>query len=235
MTLDSIVISSRFHGPPKSGNGGYVCGVLGARINGPARVRLQVPPPLEKPLAIRHEADELLLVDGDTLVARAKPSPVDFEPPRAPSVALAEEASKHFAGFTSHVFPTCFVCGPRRDPGDGLRIFPGRIGGTDWVACPWIPDESLAGAGGDVASEFLWAALDCPGAFSFGSGPLVPVLLGELTVDIKGGVTPGERCVVVAKEIDHEGRKHRTVTLLYGKTGDCRAIGLATWIEVPSE
>ena len=44
----SVIIPSRFNGPPDSGNGGYSCGVLAAFIDGPARVRLHVPPPLDK-------------------------------------------------------------------------------------------------------------------------------------------------------------------------------------------
>ena len=32
-----------------------------------------------------------------------------------------------YAGLVSHPFPTCFSCGVGRDPGDGLRIFPGRV------------------------------------------------------------------------------------------------------------
>ena len=32
-------------------------------------------------------------------------------------------------GLTSHPFPTCFACGTDREPGDGLRIFPGPVAG----------------------------------------------------------------------------------------------------------
>ena len=32
---DSLVISSRFCGPPGSGNGGYVCGRVAAYLDGP--------------------------------------------------------------------------------------------------------------------------------------------------------------------------------------------------------
>ena len=42
-----VSIPSRFNGPPLSGNGGYSCGVLAAFIDGPAQVRLHVPPPLD--------------------------------------------------------------------------------------------------------------------------------------------------------------------------------------------
>jgi len=236
MKPQSIVIEKRFCGPPSSGNGGYVAGCLAAYVDGPAKVRLEMPPPLEAVLDVRRDGERVLLMDGDAVVARAEPvSGVDFTPPQAPTFAAAGVASERYVGFTNHVFPTCFVCGPRREPGDGLRIFPGRLDGPGEAACPWIPDASLAGPGGDVAGEFLWAALDCPGAFTFPAMPTTPVVLGELAVEIRGSVAVGERCVLLAKELAHRGRKHATVTLLYGKAGDCRAVGLATWIELATE
>lgn len=228
-----IVIERRFHGPPESGNGGYVAGRLAAYVNGRAIVRLRTPPPLDVAMSVRRDGDEVLLVDGDTVVATAKPASLDYAPPSAPAFSEAEHASKGYVGFTTHVFPTCFVCGPRRETGDGLRVFPGRVNGGGRVAAPWIPQAEFAGAGGTVAPEFVWAVLDCPGAFSFRSPLETPVLLGELAVEISGTVVPGERCVITAVELGHEGRKHRTATMLYGEAGDCRAIGLATWIELP--
>ena len=40
-----IVIKSRFNGPPDSGNGGYVCGVVASAVEGPSIVTLRKPPP----------------------------------------------------------------------------------------------------------------------------------------------------------------------------------------------
>lgn len=231
---EEIVIDRRFCGPPSSGNGGYVAGRLAACIEGTARVRLHRPPPLGTPLRVDRRSREVALLDGDEVVARAVPASVDYEPPPSPSRAEAEAASRRYVGFDEHVFPTCFVCGPQRAPGEGLRIFAGRLDGTGRAACPWIPDPSLAGADGRVAAEFVWAALDCPGAFTFPALPKTPVVLGELAVDIRGEIRAGEHCVLAAEELHHEGRKHRTVTMLYGETGDCRAVGLATWIELPA-
>ncbi len=48
----TLTIAKRFHGPPASGNGGYVCGRLARFIPGPAVVRLKAPPPLERPLTV---------------------------------------------------------------------------------------------------------------------------------------------------------------------------------------
>jgi hypothetical protein len=43
----------------------------------------------------------------------------------------------------------------------------------------------------------------------------------------------GEKCVLIGWEISHEGRKHYTGTALFGESGTCRAVGYATWFEVP--
>jgi hypothetical protein len=49
---DPIVIDRRFRGPPESGNGGYTCGLVAGRVDGPAEVTLRLPPPLEEPLTV---------------------------------------------------------------------------------------------------------------------------------------------------------------------------------------
>ncbi|MFT4613808.1 MAG: hypothetical protein ACI9NT_000949, partial [Bacteroidia bacterium] len=69
-----LLIPARYNGPPASGNGGYSCGVLAAYVEGPARVRLHVPPPLDTVMEVRHlDAGNVELYDGDTLVGTAAP------------------------------------------------------------------------------------------------------------------------------------------------------------------
>jgi hypothetical protein len=228
-----IRIDPRFCGPPDSGNGGYVCGRLAGYLDGEAvTVRLRVPPPLERKLDVRRSETGASLLDGDVVVAEARASIMDLKPPDPSSYAEAEAASSRFRGFDSHWFPCCFVCGPDRVAGEGLRIFAGPIEGRDGVAAPWIPDATLAPSGGRVAPEFLWAALDCPGAFAVPEPETGGILLGELQVALFGDVFAGERCVLLGWEIAHEGRKHTTGTALYGESGACRGLGRGTWIEV---
>jgi hypothetical protein len=50
----SLVIPSRFCGPPGSGNGGYVCGRIAAYVDGPVTVTLRRPPPLATPMAVER-------------------------------------------------------------------------------------------------------------------------------------------------------------------------------------
>ncbi len=234
VSRDTLLVERRFCGPPESGNGGYVSGLLAQFLDSsPVAVRLRVPPPLGRRLEVRHSNVEASLFDGDTLVAEARVTEVELEPIDPPKYQEAEAASQRFRGFRSHWFPSCFVCGPDRDPHDGLRIFPGPLDERSLVAAPWIPDPSLAPSNGMVRAEFLWAALDCPGAFAFPEPCDAAVLLGEFQVALFGAVTVGERCVLAAEELSHEGRKHRTATALFGESGACRGVGIGTWFEVP--
>jgi len=230
----TITIPRRFCGPPDSGNGGYVCGRLASFVGNPATVRLHVPVPLDEAMEVRPVNGGVEMMSGDVVVATARPAqPLELNVPPAPNIPEAEIASRSYVGFRFHAYSTCFVCGPQRAEGDGLRIFPGRHAGTNMVASPWIPDATLADASGNVHPEFLWAALDCPGAFSFKVPRGTGMLLGELTVESKGQLAAGERCVVIGWEFARDGRRHYTGTALFSASGDCRGVGKATWFEVP--
>ena len=234
--IESVVIDKRFHGPPGSANGGYSCGLIGKHIIGAAVVRLRIPPPLDTPMKLVQNDTGLQLLNGNELVATARPSEVDIEVPAPPDFMTAQAASSRYRGFESHYYPGCFVCGPDREPDDGLRVFAGPVdhsGGPEgMVAAAWIPDESLTGQSGMVRTEYLWAVLDCPGAYAFDEPATGAILLGELAVSVTGSVAAGEKCVLIGWQISHEGRKHYTGTALFGETGICRAVGHATWFEV---
>jgi hypothetical protein len=231
--MPSITIPRRFRGPPDSGNGGYVCGRLAAFIEGPAVVRLRVPPPLDTAMDVVQQDDGVQMVHGAAVIATARPGKVDLEVPPAPGYDDAVAASRAYAGFRTHPFPGCFVCGPERGAGDGLRIFAGKVPDRSLVASPWVPDASLGDEHGRVRPEFLWAALDCPGAFSFKVAPDAAMVLGELTGSLTGSLRIGERCIAAGWELGHEGRKHHVGTALYSETGECRGFGRATWFEIP--
>ena len=208
-------------------------------IEGPAAVRLSVPPPLDVPLEV-HKKDGLVeLFYMENLVASGRPARLELDIPEPPGFAEATAASNRYRGLVSHFYPGCFVCGPEREPDDGLRIFAGPVeqgsGPEGMVAAAWIPDATLADSSGFVAPEFIWAALDCPGAYAFPEPPDGAILLGELTVSVTGSVKAGEKCVLTGWEVNRQGRKHYTGTALFGESGSCRAVGYATWFEVPAQ
>jgi hypothetical protein len=231
---ERITIARRFRGPPDSGNGGYVCGLLATYLDGPAEVTLRKPPPLDTPLAVARREGGVALIHGETVIAEGAPTTVELDAPEAVSQAEAGKATRAYAGFERHIFPQCFVCGPERDEGDGVRIFPGWVDGRKLVAAPWTPHPSLSREGGHVRPEFLWAALDCPGAWSLfdEAGFERAIVLGRLAARLLAPVRTGERCVVVGWPLGEDGRKMYAGTALFGEDGDLRAFARATWVRL---
>ena len=239
MTLGSIVIARRFRGPPNSGNGGYSCGRLAAYIDGSAEVTLHQPPPLETGMTVVAESDgTVALYDGEKLIATARCADVTVQPRELPTFDEAVAASEKTFPPSAHKLPMCFVCGPDRRAGDGLRIHCGPLHGDDtgWsrgVAAPWIPERYMADDHGRAAAEFVWASLDCPTAYAYGSPAGFPsILLGRQAVRIERRPKVGERCVVTAWGTEQEGRKYRAEAALIGADQHAIAFCKATWIEV---
>jgi hypothetical protein len=227
---EQIVIDRRFRGPPNSGNGGYSCGVLGDRFEDVATVTLRRPPPLDTPLHLVQEDGRLRLLDGDILIGEAARDVLEVDAPVPPTADEARTASQDYAGFQAHPFPTCFVCGPDREPGDGLRIFPGPLDGTSVVAALWAPDRSLDGGAGLVHRRHVWAALDCPSYFAVPGAPLA--LLGRLTASIDRLPEIDEPLVVIGWPIGSDGRKHFAGSALADGNGEIVARAAATWVEI---
>ena len=226
-----FTIASRFNGPPGSGNGGYSCGLLAACIDGPARVRLHSPPPLDTPMQVVHTGSgKFEMRDGDLLVGSAAPARLTLELPPPPSLSQAQEAAGRYRCYTGHTFPTCFVCGPDRPGHDGLGLFPGPVNDWSLVACPWQPSADLLDDRGNVRPEFVWAALDCPGYFAAMGDDIRPAVLGELDGELRADVPGSEALVVYAWPMSSEGRKHIAGCAIASARGDILAVSRSIWI-----
>jgi hypothetical protein len=235
--VSEITIDPRFCGPAESANGGYACGLLASFVEGPAQVTLRLPPPLARTLEVRRGGEGgVRLLSGDSLVAEAFPAEVAAAGARAVTPAQAREAAARYewADPAVHPYPTCFVCGPAREAGDGMRVSPGPVpGGQGLYAAPWRPDASLLDEQGHVRDEFVWAALDCPGGLVTNTfSPEGPVLLGRLAADLHEPVPGGSEYVLTSWAIDREGRKMTTGSALFSAQGDLHAVARAVWIEV---
>jgi hypothetical protein len=230
--MNTVLIDPRFNGPPDSGNGGYVCGAFAVATGGDLRVRLIAPPPLGVPLDVsKNDEGDWELRSATSVIARGTAAKLRLDVPLPPKYVQAVWASQHYVGFREHAFPGCFVCGPHRRRGDGMRIFPGLLD-SGMVAAPWIPADDLDGGDGKVAAEFHWAALDCPGYFAaIGDTPRM-MLLGEMQAHVDRRVHVGEACMALGWLIASEGRKHRCGTAIFDEDGELCARALATWIEV---
>lgn len=235
MSQRRIVVDPRFCGPPGCGNGGYVCGRVAEGRAGPYEVKLLAPAPVGRPLRLTVEGGRAELADGGAPVAAGGPCALELDVPAPVGPEAAAEAASRYAGFARHPFPGCFVCGPQRAAGDGLRVFAGPVAGREGVvAAPWTPDAGLADADGRVRTEFVWAALDCPGYFAVEprSGPAV---LGRLCAEVLARPRAGERTVVMGWRLGGEGRKHGAGTALFGETGALLARARAVWVAIGAE
>jgi hypothetical protein len=229
--MTTLIVARRFCGPAASANGGYFAGLVAGLASHTLAVRLLRPPPLETELTVLELPEGGIEVrDGELLVSEAAPARLDLSVPQAPSYLDAVEASRHYAGFSSHRFPTCCVCGPQRTRGDGMRIFAGPLAQRELVAAPWVPDASLDRGDGKVRPEFMSAALDCPGYFSLCSDDRM-MLLGQLTAHIDRRVHVGESCIAVGWKIGTSGRKHEAGTAIFDGDGELCGRARAVWIE----
>lgn len=234
----ALSIPSRFRGPPGSGNGGYVCGCVAAYVEAPPVVTLRRPTPLDTVLAIEPDADgSVRLCDGDTLIAEAKPASaaLGLHIPEPVSPAQASAAAARARYIEDPVFPGCFVCGPARRPGDGLRIFPGQVAGRDLWAAPWRPDAAVTDPDGRVRAEIVWAVLDCPSgiAAAEAAGLDTAILLGQMTARLGDRPEAGQPCTVIAWPAERDGRKLTAFSALVGPGGEVLAAARALWLTVP--
>ena len=214
----AIVIDRRFRGPAGSGNGGYSAGLFALAHGGAVvEVTLLVPPPLETPLVLEGER----ILAGDVVVAAVRDAELGVSPPDP--VALGDAIAAAAPDLDSP-FPECFVCGHARGA-DGLHIHAGPVAGRPLHAAAWTVAEDTVGP------EFVWAALDCPGAYATGVPGRGVVVLGQLTARVDRVPAAGEECVVVARHLGSDGRKHGAVTALFAASGELLGLARALWIE----
>lgn len=229
------MIGRQFCGPPNSGNGGYVCGVLARGHEGPVTAVLRAPIPLDAELALEaRDGGQALLGGEGALIAQGRPATQELpEPPPPPSLEAARAAAARHIGLTQRLHPICFTCGVQREEGDGLRVLPGRLDGAaeGVVACTWTPHPNFAGEDGVVASEVVWAALDCPGYFAWVEMEgRHGALLGTMSAEVLRPVRAGQEYVVVAWPISKEGRKEVAGVALYDAEGQLAGLAHQVWI-----
>ena len=245
-TLGSVTIPAIYKGPPDIANGGYVCSLFAEYINGVIDVMIKRPTPLDRDLQICAGGDGVYyLMDGDQMIISAKPGVMDLPVPDAPSYEEALKAAKTsialkptpYTHVTGHgIHPICFCCGADVADGEGLKIHPGCVPGTNMVAAPWTPALELGDELGNVRPEFIWTALDCPGAYALWElTDTKPGFLGRLIGQIEKPLRCDEPCVVVAWPAGSDGRKLYTGTVLFDGKGQIIGRSLATWFLMPPE
>jgi hypothetical protein len=216
-----IVLPRRYRGPLASANGGYTCGRLAAFVDAAeVEVTLRLPPPLDRPLSVERDEGRALLLDGDALVAEARPASVDLEPPAPVALSDAEGARERHVREWTPDFAECYVCGIRED---GLEVRAGVVAGREPLHAAPV---TLLEAG----PEFVWAAVDCPGAYAVGAEGRGDIVLGRMTARVDRVPDPGEECVVAAWPLAEDGRKLHAGTALFSAGGELLAVARQTWI-----
>jgi hypothetical protein len=237
-----LQVDPRFNGPPHSANGGYMCGLVAGLTEVPVEVSLRLPPPLGHPMRAEVTSDGGVHVHDDRgLVAEAVPVPqprLDVLVPAEVDLGTAEAASRGYAGFREHPFPTCWTCGPDRREGDGLRIFTGPVDGlgsdVGLVAAPWVPHEELDAGDGSVTAPHVWAALDCPTYFGC-AGP-EPALLARLRADHRAPIRVGQPHVVLGwTTAPPEGRKRHGGAAVLDAEARVLAVAEAIWVTLSED
>lgn len=234
---EPLAIPERFCGFTEIAHGGYVSGLLAAGLGDSAEVVLRGRVPMDTPLELtRPSPDRALLSDGDRTLAEAMPVELELDLPEPVTFAEAQEASRSYPGFSAHLFPRCFGCGPRREPGDGLRLFPGRVEGREMVAAPWVPDPAFADDDGNVRAEFAWAAVDCPQLWGLilaaPTGSSDRVVTSRLAVTLNGAPRAGEPYAVIAWPIEHRCREHTVGAAVISNAGEPLVVARQTAVVV---
>jgi hypothetical protein len=234
---EQLTIDRRFCGFPEAALGGYVLGLMVDALNASdADGWLRAPVPLGTPLELAVVDGKALLRDEDNVLAEAAAAELDLEAPEAVGVERAEEASKSFPGFDSHLYPGCFGCGTDPDEGEGLRLFPGELGGGA-MAAPWTPPPELVDGESEVPRELVWSAFDCPQLWSLmrwdDTADDEAWVTGQMSARIDRPVRVGEPHVVLSWPINREGRKLFAGAAIYDADEKLCALSRQTAIIVP--
>jgi hypothetical protein len=216
-----ITFPHRFRGPLTSANGGYACGRLARFVDASeVEVTLRLPPPLERPLSVEPDGDGVRLVDGDAVVAQARPAPLDVDAPAPVSVEVAEASRERHVRSWTPEFSECYVCGVRED---GLEIRVGPVAGRE-------PLHASPIALPEARSEIVWAAIDCPGAFAVGAEGRGDIVLGRMTARVNRVPSANEQCAVTSWPLGADGRKLFAGTALFAEDGELLALAKQVWI-----
>ena len=234
-----LIIDARYNGPCGLGNGGYIAGALAAFVSGDSEVRIMKGFPLDTSLAVVRDPDGgVRCLLEDQVLGTARPIAFDLAVPVPPPPDAARRAGGRFRFLHDSDPRGCYVCSPKRSPGDGLRLFCGPLlpgeSASAAVAGVWRPDAELADGEGWIPSRLVWAALDCPGAYAIAA--LAPdagrQLLGTCGASLKGPLYAGESYILSSWQLaPPEGRKRFMGVAIHDVAGELLAWARQIWID----
>lgn len=231
--MTTITIPARFRGPPLSGNGGYIAGLMARLAGGHRAVAMRAPAPLDVPLTFQAGEPGRLL-HGETLIAEATSAEPDLLPtlPAAPTLADARAASVGYESF----HPICVCCAPQLSPDQGLRVCAGPLAGAPagTVAAVWTVDRAFCDADALAPEEVVWAAIDCPGFYAWVAvDGRHGALTGTMQAEVVTRPRAGDDCIVLAWPLERvSARRFTSGVALFAADGRLLARGIQTWIRM---
>jgi len=244
-----IVIPAAFRGPPASGNGGYVSGVLAECLReaeaGPddaaVEVTLRAPIPLDTTMTLEQgTGGQFHLMLGEQLIAEAAYSELDLPVPAPPSfadaLAAVVDSPSFYPNFNSLIsdgtgfHPVCVCCGVDVAANEGLRVHAAPVAGFGGVAAAWVPHQAFVDERGYLPERIVWTALDCPGQFAYLAAGIRTGMLGRMTARVLNPVAATAQLLVIGWRMEIERRKHFAGTALFDGDGALCALARQTWI-----
>ncbi len=229
-----ITVPARFRGPPHSGNGGYVAGLIARHAGGHRAVAMRAPVPLDVTLTLDLASEPVRLLPGDTLVADAAlVSASDLPtPPIVPTLEQARAASEDYQSY----HPICVCCGDKLSAAEGLRILAGPIAGAPegTVAAVWDVDAAFCDADGLAPEEVVWTAIDCPGFYAWvAHDGRHGALTGRMQAEVVERPRAGDACIVLAWPLERVSERRQTAGVaLFAADGRLMARAVQTWIRM---
>ncbi|MFF2549826.1 PaaI family thioesterase [Nocardia sp. NPDC058058] len=233
--LDTLTIPDYIHGYPELAFGGYVAGMLAARSGAPTvRVDFRRAVGISTPVLLAAEDGNATLSSPDgTLLVEAAPAILDLDVPPTPSWAEAKTATETALSSPHRRVSDCYGCGVACAPGRGVRLFAWAVPERRVLTAAWTPDPGLAVENGELTTESVWSALDCPGGLAawIYSGMAPGAFTAALTATQFQPIHAGTEYISHAWPISGEGRKHTVGVALSTPEGELCAVAEALWIE----
>ena len=216
-----IVLPRRYRGPLTSANGGYACGRLAAFVDAEeVEVTLRLPlRSIARSRSSTRTAGRSSSTATHSSPRRGRRRSRSSRRRRCPSTPPTRRASDTPASWSPD-FGECYVCGVRED---GLEIRVGPVAGRE-------PLHAAPVALRETGAEFVWAAVDCPGAYAVGAEGRGDIVLGRMTARVDRVPEAGDELVVASWPLGEDGRKLYAGTALFAPDGELLALARQTWI-----
>ncbi|MBA2506527.1 MAG: hypothetical protein H0V29_11390 [Thermoleophilaceae bacterium] len=209
---------------------GFVAGRMAMVVGGDVEVSFRASPRTGRQLTIEDSGEVVELLDHGELIGEARAAHLAMPVPNPVTAQQAQAAAQAFLA-SAMPTPDCFVCGQRREPGRGLRIYPAPVPGRLLHAAPWIPHAAFADDRHVVRTDYLWAAFDCPSGYAAFLGDPPRGRIADIAVRNLAPVEAEVPHVVTAWPLESGGGRRTSGAAVFLEDGELRAFARVVWLE----